>query len=467
MLELVVRGGTIVTAEGSFPGEIGIQESLIAAVGSPGMLPPGSRELDATGLLVLPGLVDPHVHLGHRVFIEGRWVHASDDFWSGTRFAAAGGNTTVIDFAIQREGDLAATFRARRAEADGKSVVDYSLHVALTKASAETIDSIPDLIASGVTSFKLYMIYRKQGRMADDAVLLGTLLEASKGGAIVGVHAENSPIAEFNIDRAVQLGHTTASDFARAKPNHVEAEAVNRALFLAEFAGASLYVFHLSTREALEQVERARGRGIRVYAETCTHYLTLTEGVYDRPDGHRYICSPPLRSAADVEALWRGIGEGVVSVVSSDHCGFDTTAKDEGRHDFTRVPNGLPGVGVRLPVLYTYGVRAGRIGLPQLVSLLSTNPARIFGLYPRKGAIVPGSDADLVLVDPSRARVVKAPELDSPVDWSPYEDMELWGWPVVTVVRGQVVARDGRCPVSAGQGQFLERYPLDLGSRTR
>lgn len=457
MLDLAVRGGTIVTAGGTFPGDVGVRDGLIAAVAASGVLPAAARTVDASGLLVLPGLVDPHVHLGHRLYLENEWVTAADDFASGTATAAAGGTTTVIDFAIQRDLDPVATLAARRAEADGKAIIDFAFHPALTRSQPETIAAVPKLIAAGVPSFKLYMIYRKQGRMADDAMLLGTLVETARGGGLTGVHAENSPIAEFNTDLLVRQGQTKPKDFARAKPNSVEAEAVNRALFLTEQAGASLYIFHLSTREGLDLVARAQSRGVSVYAETCTHYLTLTEECYQRADGHRFICSPPLRSPADVDALWRGIADGRITVVSSDHCGFDTKAKGQRGDDFTRVPNGLPGVGVRLPVMFTAGVMTGRLTPPQLAALLSTNPARTFGLYPRKGTISPGSDADLVLVDPRTRRTLRAADLDSPVDWSPYEGMDLCGWPVVTIARGEVVAEAGRWIRGRGSGRFLER----------
>jgi len=294
-------------------------------------------------------------------------------------------------------------------------------------------------------------------------------METARHGGLAGVHAENSPIAEFNTDLAVRSGKTTPMDFARTKPSLVEAEAINRALFLAEWAQAGLYVFHLSTREGLDLIAKVRARGMRVYAETCTHYLTLTDACYDHVDGHRFICSPPLRGSADVEALWLGIDNGLITVVSSDHCGFDTSAKDRGRGDFTRVPNGLPGVGVRLPVMFTHGVKTGRISLSELVALLSTNPARTFGFFPRKGAIKPGSDADLVLMNPQASRILRATDLDSPVNWSPYEGMELYGWPVMTIARGTVVAENGRCIASSAHGQFVERYisPLILKGRPR
>ncbi|HEV8353503.1 MAG TPA: dihydropyrimidinase [bacterium] len=459
MLDLVVRGGTIVTIDGVFDGDVAIRRGRIVAVAGPGILPQAREMIDASGLLVFPGLVDPHVHLGHRIFLDDGWVSAADDFATGSGTAAAGGTTAVIDFAIQRDLDPIATVAARRAEAEGRVVIDYSVHPALTRTTPETLDAISTLITAGLPSFKLYMIYRKQGRMADDAMLFNTLRETATRGGLVGVHAENAPIAEFNTEQAVRQAKTTAMDFAHTKPSDVEAEAINRALFFAERSHGTLYIFHLSTRDGLQLVGAARARGVKVFAETCTHYLTLTEGVYSEPDGHRFICSPPLRPASDVEALWEGLATGVLSVVSSDHCGFDMAAKDRGRADFTRVPNGLPGIGARFPVMYTHAVLTGILTLPQLVAVLSTNPARVFGLYPRKGAIQPGSDADLVLIDPGRRLKISAAAFDSPIDWSPYAGMELSGWPVMTIAGGKAVARNGHCLVAPGRGRgrFLTR----------
>jgi dihydropyrimidinase len=459
MLDMLIRGGVVVTDAGVIDADVGIKDGTIVSLAARGTNVSAAREYDAFGLLVLPGLIDPHVHLGHKVFLESEWVSAVDDFGTGTAAAACGGTTVVIDFAIQRDLDPLATVEARRAEASGKVVIDFGLHAALTRPEDRTFASIPGLIRMGVSSFKLYMIYRKQGRMADDAMLLKTFSITAREGALAGVHAENSAIAEFNTDQCIELGQTSAADFARAKPNLVESEAVNRALFLAERTGARLYVFHISTKEGLELIAQARTRQLNVNAETCPHYLVLTEDVYKRADGHRYICSPPLRSVEDVDALWRGIRDGYVTVVSSDHCGFDAKAKDRGEGNFVQSPNGLPGVELRLPLMFTYGVQSGRLTLSQLVRVLSTNPARIFGLFPTKGVVQIGSDADLVVLDPGMRRTVRASDLASPVDWSPYEGIELQGWPVLTIARGDVVAEWGRCVGNPGRGRFLRRGP--------
>jgi dihydropyrimidinase len=304
------------------------------------------------------------------------------------------------------------------------------------------------------------MIYRKQGRMADDGLLFEVLQAAAEAKALVAVHAENAAIAEWNTARLLGAGDRSPEAFPRSKPDYVEAEAISRALFLANIAGANLYVVHVSTRLGTQQVAASQARGQVAYAETCTQYLALNDSVFAQADGQRFVCSPPLRPAGDAEALWDGIREGTISVVSSDHCGFGTAAKDAGKDNFATIPNGLPGVGLRLPLLFTLGILGNRISLPTLVSLLSTNPARLFGLFPRKGSLMPGADADVVLVDPKSRRRVRTGELDTPVDWSPYEGLELGGWPVLTISRGEIVAEKGRCVATPGRGGFLKRAPF-------
>jgi dihydropyrimidinase len=457
MFDLLVKNGKLVTAEEVFFGDIGIQDGKILEVGAPGTLSDAVETIDASGLLVLPGLVDPHVHFGHRVRLEHGWVEALDDFASGSAFAAAGGTTTVIDFAVQRESNVVTTVNDRRAETEPAAVADFSLHTVLTSSTTDTVDELPSLIACGFPTFKLYMLYKAQGRMGDDALLLAALEASARFNGMTIVHAENAAMMEFNTQRLVADASTSAADFARTKPNIAEAEAINRALFLAEQTGASLYVFHVSTRQGVEEIRRAQDRGVEAYAETCPHYLTLTESALAGPNGHRYLCSPPLRTTADSDALWRGLAEGVIQVVSSDHCGYGTEVKDLGRTDFRRGANGLPGAGLRLQLIHTHGVLTNRLSLSEMVSVLSTNAARLFGLAPAKGTIRPGADADLVLFDPARRQVVRAAELESPVDWSPYEGMELTGWPVMTLSRGEVIAKDGKCLADPGRGRLIYR----------
>jgi dihydropyrimidinase len=454
--DLVVSGGALVLQDGVWPGDVGIRGEKIVALAGAGSLH-GEERIDAHGLLVFPGLVDPHVHLGHRVSIDGEVVEADDTFLTGTQWAAAGGTTTVIDFAPQGDLDPVEAAIARRDAIAAEAVTDFGLHVVLTKSVPTSVAAIPRLVDMGVPSVKVYMIYRRQGRMADDGMLLATLREASRAGALVAVHAENDAIFEWNLARLTEAGDLAADAFPRSKPQNVETEAVARAIFLAKIAGAPIYIVHVSTRDAAAQIAAAQHAGQAVYAETCPHYLVLDESVYQRPDGHRFICSPPIRGRQDVEGLWRAISEGVIDVVGSDHCGFAAHTKDSRSERFPMVPNGLPGVGLRLPVLYSFGIIAGRIDLPRLSGLLSTNPARRFGLWPWKGSLMPGADADLVLVDPKLRQRVRTDDLDTPIDWTPFDEYELTGWARVVVSRGVVIARDGRSLAKPGRGRFIAR----------
>jgi dihydropyrimidinase len=455
MFDLLIRNGSLVTPDGTFNSDLAVKEGKIAAVGAEGTLGAAKQVLDASGRLVFPGLVDPHVHIAHP-FAKGV---SMDDFYTATVSAAHGGTTTLIDFAIQWDKSLSLMecIRKRRDQADGLSVIDYGLHACPTLSTEETIQAAGDVIRSGAPSFKIYMIYRKQGRMVDDAVLYGLLQEVKKHGGMVGVHAENAAIAEFNEETFLRRGDRSPEHFPLVKPNLVEAECVNRALYLNRWAGSRLYIFHLSTTEGLDLLRTAQGGGESVYAETCPHYLALTDAVYKRPDGANFICSPPIRSQKDTEALWRGIADGSISVIGSDHCGFGREQKGTGGGDFSKTPNGLPGMEARLPVVYTEGVSKGRISVNRMVEVLSTNPARIFGLYPRKGSLLPGGDADLVIFDPHEEWPLGVDTLHSPVDWTPYEGMKVKGAVKTVVSRGKVIVQDREFRGAKGEGRYLQR----------
>lgn len=455
MIDLLVKNGSVVTPDATLAADVAVTDGKITGVGVWGAFQGAKEEIDARGKLVLPGLVDPHVHIAHP-FKDGV---SQDDFFTATCSAAHGGTTALIDFAIQwdKNTSLADSILARINQADGEAVVDYALHACPTLSTQETLDAVPGVIASGVPSFKIYMIYRKQGRMVDDAILYGMLRGVTARGGILGVHAENAPIAEFNEEAFLRQGRKGPEYFPLSKPNMVEAECIHRALYLNHCAKGRLYIFHLSTAEGLRMVRDARAKGEQVFAETCPHYLTLTQEVYKRPDGANYICSPPLRSQSDIDALWSGISDGTISAIGSDHCGFGKAQKATGQGDFSRTPNGLPGIETRLPVIYTQGVSRGRIDVNRMVDVMSTGPAKIFGLYPQKGAIQPGSDGDLVVFDPDDDWILCSDALNSPVDWTPYEGMRVHGSVNMTVSGGRIIVQEGRFLGRKGGGRFLER----------
>ena len=455
MIDLLIRNGVVVTPEGVAQAEIAITGEKIVAVAAWGTFRESRTEYDATGKYVLPGLIDSHVHMAHPF----RGQPSDDDFYTGTVAAAHGGTTTVIEFAIQwdKSRSVPDVIAARRAQAERDVVIDFSFHGTPTKPGGETIASVAECVKMGIPSFKVYMVYRNQGRMADDALLLALIREMKTQNGLMMVHAENCAICDANEEACIADGRTAARDFPLAKGNLVEAEAVNRALYLNRLVGGRLFIAHLSTREGLESLRLARGNGELAFAETCPQYLALTDEVYSRPDGINFLCSPPVRSSSDVEAMWRGVAEGVISVVNSDHCGFGLKMKAMGKGDFTQTPNGMPGVETRLPVVYTEGVLKNRISLNRMAEVLSTAQAKLFGLYPRKGALLPGSDADITVMDPDREAVITAASLHGATDWTPFEGMRARGFAVATVLRGTVIVEDGELLVGKGHGKYVSR----------
>lgn len=455
MFDLVIRNGIITTHESTFSADIAITGEKIVEISSPGCDYSAKRVYDAEGKFILPGLIDPHVHMAHP--FQGEL--SADGFESTSTSAAFGGVTTILDFAIQWDKSklLTEVIEERIKAITGKCNVDFGLHAVPTKSTEESIIAVNSAKKYGVNTFKVYMVYRQQGRMVDDAILSGLLDEIRKVGGRLLVHAENVSMAEFNQEKFISKGLTSSDYFPLYKPNIVEAEAVNRVLFLNRMAKSKLYIVHLSTKEGLESLKYAQDFGDNAIAETCTQYLTLNKEVYTRPDGHHFICSPPLRSNEDIEALWGGIAKGYISIVSSDHCGFDIRQKNLGNGDFTKTPNGIPGIEARLPVLYTEGVLKNRIDLNQLVALTSTNPAKVFNLFPQKGSIMPGSDADLVILDTENEIVLDPSKLHDATDWSPYSGMKLKGFSKATILRGQFLIDNGVYVGGKGYGKYLNR----------
>jgi dihydropyrimidinase len=453
----LVKNGVVVTAADRFEADLYLDSGRIALIGA-GLSLPADETIDASGLLVMPGGIDVHTHLD---MPAGAFV-SSDDFESGTVAAALGGTTTIVDFATQERGQsLEDALRAWRRKAEGRAAVDFGFHMAICDWSDRTASEMKALVAQeGVSSFKLYMAYK--GRLqVDDGVLFQALACSRAIGALVCVHAENGDVVDALTRDALAAGRIAPRHHAEARPRRAEGEAVARAAALAELADAALYIVHVTCAEALEELRRARGRGVRIYAETCPQYLVLGEEEYERPgpESVRIIAAPPLRSEADREALWSALRSGEIDVVATDHCPFTAAEKASGADDFSRVPNGLPGIETRLMLLWDAGVRTGRLDVHRFVDLVATRPARLFGLWPRKGTIGIGSDADLVLFDPGAERSLDAAALHMRVDWSPYEGRTTRGAPAVVISRGEVVVDHGGFRGRPGRGQFLPRNP--------
>lgn len=455
MFDLVISDGTLITTEATLRADLGISGSRIAAIGSNLT---GQERLDAAGMLVLPGAIDEHVHLQMPV---GEFA-SSDDFYTGTVAAACGGTTTVIDFAEPKADQLLVeALVERQAEAEGKVVIDYGLHMTLSRADDETLYQVPASIEAGASSFKLYMAY--EGLRLDDGGLLRTLAALGEHGGRVLVHAENHHAIAYLTALALAQGRTGPENHPLTRPALMEAEAIHRLLALAQVTGTPLVLAHLSCEEGLEEVRSARGRDQTVWVETCPQYLLLDEQEYRRPgfEGAKYVMAPPPRTGADRAALWAGLSTGEIDTVATDHCPFFyETQKIRGRDNFARIPGGAPGIETRLSLLYTHGVLAGRLTPERWVEVCCTLPARRFGLAPRKGTLAVGADADIVIFDPERRVTLSADSLHQNVDYCPYEGWEVQGYPVGVLSRGEVIVHHGEFVATAGRGQFLRTTPL-------
>jgi dihydropyrimidinase len=449
--DLVVRGGTIVTATDRFPGDIGVRAGRIVAIGE--ALPQGEREVDARGLQVLPGGIDVHTHLD----IDLGGMRSIDDFESGTAAAACGGVTTICDYAWQEKGwSLAQTVEAWKVRALDRAHIDYAFHVVVNDVNEARLAEIPRLAASGYPSFKVFMI-KEFG--ISDAALLQVLRASRDAGAVVNVHAENSDILDLAVADMLAAGRWDPRYYAESRPALAEAEATRRAIDYAEAVDAEIYVVHMSCRDAVEAVRAARRRGLRVWGETRPIYLGLTQERYDvgGVEAAKVIGAPPLRTAEDQAALWDGLRTGDVHAIGSDNCSWTVEQKAVGAEDFRKAPYGVPGLETEMRVIYSEGVAKGRISIHTFVAAFSTNPARIFGLYPQKGTIAVGSDADLVLFDPRRTETVDERRLHSRARYDPFQGFQITGVPVLTIARGEVVARDGELLSRPGRGKHLLR----------
>jgi dihydropyrimidinase len=454
--DTIIRNGSVVTATDTYTADVAIVNGKITAVGTDLPTQNAGRILDATAKLILPGGIDVHTHLD----MPFGGTTSADDFETGTRAAAFGGTTTLIDFAIQYKGQpLRQAFDTWMSKAASKAVCDYAFHCIVTDVSGGQLSEMNDLVHEGVTSFKLFMAYPGVF-MLDDGSIFKALQTTAKNGGMVCMHAENGSAIDVIVQQALAEGKRAPKYHALTRPTTAEAEAVGRAIALAEMAGAPIYIVHLSCNDALEKIREARERGLPVYAETCPQYLYLSLENMDAPgfEGAKYVFTPPLREKWNQEKLWNGLKHDHLQVVSTDHCPFCfKEQKEMGRDDFTKIPNGGPGVEHRMSLIYSGGVATGRFNVNRFVELVSTTPAKLFGLYPRKGTIAVGSDADLVIFDPHRKHTISAATHHMRVDYSMFEGIQVTGMPDVVLSRGRVVIESDKFLGRAGQGEFLRR----------
>jgi len=454
--DAIIRSGSVVTATETYIADVAIADGKIAAIGKDLPAQNAGKVLDAAGKLVLPGGIDVHTHLD----MPFGGTTSADDFETGTRAAAFGGTTTLIDFAIQYKGQpLRQAFDAWMSKAASKATCDYAFHCIMTDVSGGQLAEMNDLVREGVTSFKLFMAYPGVF-MLDDGSIFKALQTTAKNGGMVCMHAENGSAIDVIVQQALAEGKKAPKYHALTRPTTAEAEATARAIALAEMAQAPIYIVHLSCNDALEKVREARDRGLPVYAETCPQYLYLSIENFDAPgfEGAKYVFTPPLREKWHQEKLWNGLKRDHLQVVSTDHCPFCYKEQKElGRDDFSKIPNGGPGIEHRMSLIYSGGVARGRFSANRFVELVSTTPAKLFGLYPRKGTIAVGSDADLVIFDPSRKHTISAKTHHMRVDYSMFEGIEVTGMPDVVLSRGRVVVDGDNFLGRAGQGEFLRR----------
>jgi dihydropyrimidinase len=455
-MSVLIKGGRIVTAADNYFGDVYIEDERISLIGQ-WLDIQADRTIDATGKYVLPGCIDPHTHLdmpfGGTVTI--------DDVESGQTAAAFGGTTCHVDFVIQPHGStFAAVLDDWRSKANGKQVIDMGYHMAVTDLrDGGTLEELATLPDQGVTSYKLFMAY-KGALMVDDETLFRTMQVAAETGALVMVHAENGDAIDVLVKEALEAGNTEPKYHALTRPPETEGEATNRAIQLSRVAGSPLYVVHVSCAEAVEPIQIAREKGWDVWGETCTQYFFVDYTFLERPDfeGAKYVYTPPPRPKANQDVLWNAVRTDTLGVISTDHCAFLWDGqKTMGRDDFSKIPNGAPGLENRLHMIHEFGVRARRITLNRMVELLSTNPAKLFGLYPRKGTIAVGSDADIVVFDPEKRHVISADTDHSKTDYNLYEGTEVTGSPEVVLLRGHVLVENGELLAEPGIGQFVAR----------
>lgn len=459
----IIKNGTIVTAADTYQGEILIEDGKIAQIGT-NLSAIGSEVIDARGCFVFPGGIDPHTHLD----MPFGGTVTKDDFETGTIAAAFGGTTTVIDFCLTNKGEpLKNAIQIWHEKSKDKAVIDYSFHLMISEINDQVLNELQEVInEEGITSFKVFMAY-KNVFQADDETLFKTLVTAKELGALVMVHAENGDVIDYLTKKALAEGNTAPIYHALTRPSELEGEATGRAARMAGLANSQLYVVHVSCADAIKQIAEARSKGFNVWGETCPQYLVLDQSYLERPnfEGAKYVWSPPLREKWNQEVLWNALKNGQLQTLGSDQCSFDFKGQKElGRDDFTKIPNGGPMIEDRLTILFSEGVKKGRINLNQFVDLTSTRVAKLFGLFPKKGTIALGADADLVIFDPNVERIITKKTHHMAVDYNAFEGMKVTGEPVSVLVRGEYVIRDKQFVGKPGSGQYLKRARYSLNT---
>ena len=457
-MSLLIKNGEIVTADTRYVADILCAGDTITRIDRDITPPPEAEVIDATGKFVFPGFIDPHVH----IYLPFMGTFSKDNYETASRAALVGGTTTLIEMCCpSRQEDTLAGFETWMAQAAGKSACDFTFHMGVTKFDAQTDAQLREIVKRGISSFKIFLAY-KGAFGIDDTELYQTLKLAKELGVIVTAHCENETLIAERSRELLAAGLTGPGQHHESRPPRVEAEGVHHLMTFAELTGAATYIVHLSCQEALAEAIAARQRGVRVAVETLIQYLTLDKSYAELPDfeGSKYVMSPPLRDKRNQEILWHGLRDGLIQTVATDHAPFDfKTQKPMGRDDFTKIPNGIPSLEERITLLYTYGVKTGKIDLHTFVNVASTQVAKLFGLFPRKGAIQPGADADLVIFDPNYRGNISVKTQNMNVDYSAFEGWPIEGRPDTVTVRGQVAVRGGKFTGQIGRGQFLQRAP--------
>jgi len=451
-MDLIIKNGTIVTQSESYVADVGVKDGKIVAIGT-NLSKEGANVVDASGKLILPGAIDAHTHLAMPF---GGTVSA-DSYLAGTRAAACGGVTTVFDYPMQRKGKgIIETVQGRKEICDPEACVDYAFHCCITDLNDGAIlDEFKDAVEYGVTSFKCFLVYKKEGMMVDDATLVKVLLKAKETGAMTNIHAENPDLIDLNVEKFLKEGKTSAWYHYLSRPEYVEAEADKRAIHWAKSMEAPLYLVHMADKEGLEAAIEAKREGYDIYIETCPQYLEFTSDVYKREDGRNFVCSPPMKGQESQDALWKAIKAGDIDTIATDHCPFQSYEKDWGKDDFTKIPNGCAGVENLYPYMLS-AANEGKLSFNNVVELCSANPAKIFGCT-QKGSITVGKDADIVIYDPNKDFTISALNMHSDYDHTIWEGKTLHGYPVKTFVRGNLVYDNGEFVGKIGLGQFVKR----------